>query len=382
MKSNYKLLIIGDIYSVYMTAFVKYLKAENSDARVDFISLKHSEKPVEKEALQCIDRLCTVPFKSRNRLVEIGRRIFGFAACFKKFVKGQKYDAVNIQMPKYNYISIVGVLEKITDNVVITPWGSDVHLIGSVKKAMIRPLYKKAKYVTGVKGIRFTERLKSTYSVKDEDIVDLKLGSELIDYFYERKDAVGSDEAKKRLDLTGRYVITCGHNARYTQQHLKIIDAVAKVKDRLPDNLTLLFPMTYGREKDYVKKIKDRIDELRLPAVFYESYLDNEQLFLLRQATDLFIHVQTIDAHSASVMEHIILDKKIINGAWVSYPDLEQFGTMPYRKVETVEALPEAIVQAYRAKEPVHDPALIEYVRTFGWKYQAKKWNEFLASIS
>lgn len=82
-------------------------------------------------------------------------------------------------------------------------------------------------------------------------------------------------------------MITCGYNAFEQQRHETMIKAICAIKHELPENLTLLFPLTYGssietKKKNYVEQIKQWCKESDLNAVFYEEYLSVSELFFFK----------------------------------------------------------------------------------------------------
>ena len=103
-------------------------------------------------------------------------------------------------------------------------------------------------------------------------------------------------------------------------------------------------------------------------------------LFLLRQATDMFIHIQPTDASSASLQEYILCEKKIINGSWLQYPQLEKNGLKPYFEVEKLENLGQAIVDAYRSEPIKIDTELFKFFEKQQWKVVIKNWDHLFSS--
>ena len=126
---------------------------------------------------------------------------------------------------------------------------------------------------------------------------------------------------------------------------------MAKIKDQLPDALTLLFPFTYGGTPEYRNCVKKACEDAGVKALFFENFLELPDLFRLRQATNMFIHVQTTDANSTSFGEYLLCGKKIINGSWLKYDELEFDGNVPYYVVQEIDKLDETIMRAYHAEE-------------------------------
>jgi hypothetical protein len=153
-----------------------------------------------------------------------------------------------------------------------------------------------------------------------------------------------------------------------SHRHEAIIDAVNSIKDQLPDNLTLLFPFTYGwGTQEYVQSIKDKCASLGIKAVFVEEYLNMEDLYTLRMATDMFVHVQTTDAGASCVMQYILCHKKIVHGSWMKYVDLERFNPLFYYPVNNLEELGSVILEAYRSAGIDIPEGVIHAIMDRGW---------------
>lgn len=382
MKRNYSLLIIGNIYDNHLIRFVKYLKKENSGIKIDIVSVKQDKKNVQ-EIISIVNSVFFLPAMRCNKIPAIRTLLFltSYVFTFRSIINNKKYDIVNIHFPTYEQVFIIPYLKKITTNIVLTPWGSDVYRVGRTKRFLLKFLYGVATYVTGLKN-RFRRDFSNIFNVPEEKIITLSLGSESIEYFAVKKEYISMNVAKTKLGLDGKYVITCGYNAAKAQQHVKIIKAINEIRDKLPLNFVLLFPFTYPKDINYINEIKQMIDDLHLNAVYFEEYLDLDSLFYMRQATDMFVHIQTTDANNGSLKEYVLLNKTIVNGSWLKYDDLDSFPVKPYVLVNKLEDLSAAILYAYQAELPDVDPELVEELKQIGASFLAKKWNNFFSSIS
>ena len=166
-----------------------------------------------------------------------------------------------------------------------------------------------------------------------------------------------------------------------------MIKTIAAIKHQLPDNLTLLFPVTYGcsygtRKKEYVEQIKQWCKESELDAVFYEDYLSVADLFYLRQGTDMFVHIQTTDAGNSSLQEYILCGKKVIHGAWIHYPFFENHEPLCYFPVASLDDLGDAILKAYHSGAIKTPDKVIDYIRNQGWRARMKLWDDFFCSLT
>ena len=103
-------------------------------------------------------------------------------------------------------------------------------------------------------------------------------------------------------------------------------------------------------------------------------------LYLLRQSTDLFIHIQTTDANCATVREYLLCRKKVINGSWLCYDDLERYG-LPYFNVDSEENLPMCILCAYKSEPIFIDERVINGIKEKGCIHQMSLFNKIFVSL-
>lgn len=384
MKENYSVLLIGQFYDNHNIRFVRSLKRENPKVQIDCFSPSLVEEEIPADYLECYRNYEIVDFSSYFRYVPILKRIeiiHNWHKYFRSFSQGKHYDIVNIHYPRSAYYYILPEIRKMTDNLVLSPWGSDVYRINNKQRKQLQKIYNAADYVTG-RGDRFTKDFMTIFHIPQDKFVFAGMGSETIDYIVEHKNEIDTNEAKRRLGIEDYYTISCGYNATPAQQHLKIVEAISHIKEQLPQKLILLFPVTYPKNIEYLSQVKKAVEENDIQAIFYDKYLDLETLFVVRQATDMFIHVQTTDANNASLKEYLLCEKNCINGAWLKYPDVESHNYKPYHSVSSIDSLDAAILKAFSEGAPEIKDSVLECIRSMGCKSAAKVRNEFFMSIS
>lgn len=305
---------------------------------------------------------------------------------FSHFSKGKRYDIVNIQFPQKYMSYAYKYLRRMSKNIVVTPWGSDVLRKNEQQLKILGRLYRNADYIATEIHTPLGKKIIDEFQVDPQKMVGNFFGSDIVDFALKNGASISQEDAKERFGLTGKYVITCGYNRRAAQRHKNIIRAINEIKDRLPDNYILLFPMTYTysnpqRQPKYLEECRQECEEKGIPAVFVTDYLSDEDVYKLRKATDMFIHVQTTDASSGSVQEYILCDKKIVHGSWIKYEMLESFKPLFYFPVDKIENLGEVIANAYESPKIEIPQGVFDYVKKSGWDHKATLMNEFFMSI-
>lgn len=389
-KQDYSILIVGILcHPSHIVRFIRNLKHVNPSARISLLT-NREPSVYPKEVHECLDEFLKWRISDRlRRLPFVNQQInrFSFSLQIRQLVKTRRYDIVDIHYPQPFLSFLMRQLRKMTTSIVITPWGSDVlRLEGKRNRKLLAKVFHKADYITvGAQG-DIGERLINEMKVDKHKLHPLVWGSETIDYINEHIQKVSTEDAKKKLGLDNRYVITCGYNAFEEQRHELMISAIREIKSQLPPNLVLLFPVTYGysygtRKQEYVERLKRLCRELGLDAVFYEDYLSVSDLFYLRQGTDMFIHIQTTDGGNSSLQEYVLCGKKVVHGSWIHYEYLEKYAPLFYFPVDDLSHLDLAILNAYRSESINTPKEVLAFIRNRGWKAKMRHWNDFFTSI-
>lgn len=313
------------------------------------------------------------------------RYIFFYYHLIALGLKG-KFDIVDIHFANSGVKFYMRLFKMISKNIVISPWGSDVLRVEGEKNIKeLAKIYSYARYVTTGKDTQSGKRLISTFNVSPEKLVKLGWGGEFFDYIEKNSNHMTTEDAKERFGLKGRYVITCGYNTQKEQRHEDIINAIYKVKDQLPQNLTLLFPFTYGRSPiadSYIGTLEEKCKELKIDYMAVKDHLDLPDLHKLRMATDIFVHVQTSDAGSRCVAEYILCNKKVVHGAWMKYSYLEGHKLSNFFLVEKMEQLSDCILNAYQADVEDLSQEVRNVLMERSWNHKMTLWNSFFESLT
>lgn len=300
-----------------------------------------------------------------------------FKISLREFVKNCKnqnvlYDVCQIHFLNFMYADVISDLRTIAKKIVLTPWGSDVLRARPFMLKGLRKLVRLSDVVTAQRGSRFEQDVKRILDVPQNKLYDLDFGVKAIDEILAHP-TITVETAKEVLGITGNYAIVIGYNASFGHNHLKVIEQIATIKNRLPSNYLLVLPLTYGGNPEYKAKIKKCLDTYRLNHLILDKYMSNLDVVNLRMATDLFIHAQTSDANSGTIAEYLLCQKKIINPVWITYPHYEAYGS-PFYLFSDFEELPEVIISAIQDSSLRVSPLLKESIRRCGWGEQSKEW--------
>ena len=385
-NKKYSLLVIAlYCYSGHVKAVINHLKAKNPLVDLTLLTEKPDEfrNNLADKSVKIVSYDVKMP-NIKNRRIRAWVIKYRQNKFFSQFSKNRKYDIVNVHFPKRYLTYAYKYIRRMSDNFVITPWGSDVLRQNEEALQQLQELYNKADYIATSSKTPLGRMIIERFCIESEKLVGNFFGSDIVDFAIEEGDCITIEDAKCRFGLEGRYVITCGYNRKVPQRHKVIIDAICQVRNQLPNNLTLLFPMTYANPRtdyDYVQEIKRICEDKGLPSIFVTDFLSVKDTFMLRKATDMFIHIQTTDASSASVQEYILCNKRIVHGSWIKYEELEAFKPLFYYPVNNIEELSKVILVAYNSDGINIPNGVIEYIKSRGWKSTTTQLNNFFMSI-
>ena len=295
---------------------------------------------------------------------------------FRPLFHSSKFDIINIHYVLPELCSVN--FKKHTKCLVITPWGSDVLRRSWLELLLLKKVFDSCDYIT-VPQPRFRDEIKLKLGQPDSKFLSFGMGTDVVDYLIENQN-YKKNQAKEDLGLRDKFIVVCGYNAHPEQNHIQIIDALSKIKKELPDNTILLFPMTYGAPQAYKNTVNEYVKNKGFECVFFEKFLEKEELLAIRKGADVFIHAQKTDNNSGSLAEHLLCGTKVVNAAWLKYPQYESLGT-PYYVFNSFEELPEVVLKAIHNTESLISPAIVECIKGISWSFMSKQWQDFVGNV-
>lgn len=382
---KYSILIVAiDCHFSHMTRFVCNLKQENPEVEMHYFTNK-DRNDLPCGVVENVAEVICQEKKKRSGIMGQIENLFLLRKQFKKMARNRCYDVVDIHYPKYYIALIMPYLRRLSNKIVVTPWGSDILRVEGVKlKVLMKGVINKCDFITTLEDGNIWRRLISLSPNCNKKLRSVAWGSETIDYITHHISETNTEAAKGHFGLSGKYVITCAYNAFPAQNHEKIIDAIVQIRRQLPNNLILLFPVSYGSydKEEYVAKLKMRCQKEQLDALFVEDYLSVEDVFYLRMATDIFVHVQNTDAGCASLQEYVLCNKKVVHGNWIHYPMFEQYSPLSYFPATDFSSLGKVILDAYHSDGINIAQVVIDNIQHNGWEVRRKEWNDFFYSLT
>lgn len=382
---DYSILIIAiECLYTHVSRFVRNLKLENPNAVIHLLT-NYEESVIPPDVLSNVDRIFYCSLTSGPGPLDKLAKIYKIRKPLRELSKNCKYDIINIHFPHYYMAGTIHYLRRMSRTIVVSPWGSDILRVEGIRQRLLfGGVLKKCDVITTELEGNIGKKILSILPGSRSKFYPQAWGSETIDYICKHFDAGDTTRAKSHFGITDKYVITCGYNAIRAQNHVQIIDSISQIRNDLPKNLLLLFPFSYGADykKHYLEELQMKCKKENLDALFIEEYLTVSEVYLLRMATDMFVHAQKTDAGCASLQEYVLCNKKIVHGGWIKYPLLEAFSPLCYHVAPDISSLGKVILGAYRSEPIVFSKDVINYIKSNGWEGRRKDWNDMFVKIA
>lgn len=376
-----RLLIIGNALSPYTIYFAKYLKGYDAGITLDIIHTNTMNNSVFPEEFH--DLFYTVfRYKTQRGILSKIPKVRAVVFWLQKKLlirrvnrKLKNYDVICLHALTPINIQVFRFLRPGLQLVVGAIWGSDFYKRGGYESDVFNMMDSCDRII--VPNPKMQEDIISAHSVAESKFRHCIFGAQPLEEL-NKLIAVDPIVAKKRLFQCANYfVITCGYNGHSNQQHLDIINSFGAIKSQLPQNLLLVFPMTYGGESSYKERVKHQLESLGLNYTILENYLSEEDNASLRISTDLFIQVQKTDALSGSMREHLYAQNLVLTGAWLPYETLKNDGVY-FEEINDMSSLSEKIAYILSnfstLKVRVKTCNTINKFEKFRWPICIKDW--------
>lgn len=302
-----KCLIICHFYSVFVKDFISNMKKYKC---VEFDVLTMDLSYIKDKESNLINNVYI--YSTINEIVDKLNRV-------------QRYDVTHIHFLEPFYSSVWQNIKEKSKKLIVSVWGSDYYRMSDENRKIQKYVLDNSDFITMANEStikEFEEFYKFKYSSK---LKVCRFGLTPLEYI---NLYVNEDFAKIRMELgipVESLVVTCGYNASPAQNHLEIIDSIIKVKDRLPNNLFLIFPMTYG-DDNYRNNVINEIRKIGFKYKVLDKFLSNEDVAKLRIISDIMVQVQTTDQLSGSMQEYLYCNNIVITGEWLPYDVFDHQG--------------------------------------------------------
>ena len=317
-----KIIVLGNINSIWIKQFVEYvLIPKNYEVYLD---KGHSEKITYESFYESIGVHIIGGYKLNTTIMNIPivnslylrykkkNSLLGYRGLFDGIFV---FFSVPIEIECALYLN--------TNNIPIVSAfiGSDI-LKANKKQIVLLNQLLKNQYLNAVcTSAAPYDRFKACFPWKNADVIRFSIPTfSYIDNIIDiREESIEKTRSHKRN-------VCIGYNARKEQQHIKVIEALAKLPQEIKQTLVLVLPMTYLVDEDYIKVVEESLMDSGLEYHIIRNYMDSEAMAKLWLSIDIYINAQKTDALSASMLEALYAGAIVISGGWLKYKELDEYG--------------------------------------------------------
>ena len=354
-----KVLLIYSYYSVYTKQLIENISKRYSDIEFSLItSVKENQDKIDSRLLKHI-----YYFQTKDDIKTILEQL-------------PVYDVMQILWIERRWSYFYELIRSKTRHLNLNVGGSEFYRAGKAERDFKRNLIACADKVTAE-----TEATVQEFQEYYKDEVKNKMGLlpfgiEVLDFIYSNKNRdINVFKRKYHIPLN-KIVVTCGHNANESHQHMDMIDALCNMTDVEKRKIVCVFPMTYNGEKSYVEKVRTRLDETNLDYVILTEFMDFQSMAEYALISDIMIHVQTTDQLSSTMLEEMYAGSIVIAGSWLPYRSLHEMGIY-FLDVDTIPdvtaVLEDVVMNMESHKEKCAGNSEIVWQHS-SWDVLAPKW--------
>jgi hypothetical protein len=294
--------------------------------------------------------------------------------CIQK--KG-KYDIVQINYLRTEYLIIPTLISKMGSRLFIFLYGSDVNKKSFTKKHFSK-IFKYAHQVI-VCNYKLINSIPKKNLLKHDILNKTKVLFLPMEHFslYTIKEIQDKEESKKRLQLPEKKsIIIVGVSGIENEQHELIIEQLKKLENL--ENYFFIFPMSnrLGANSGRIKDIKNQIEQKLISdnTLVIPDYISFEKMAEFRMASDILLNFRKIDQLTAAMIESNLAFCQVITASWLPYEDYIK--QMNISVVYTFEEINKTIV--YISNDPQLNQKLIHNKKEAERKYKIDVINDWL----
>lgn len=369
-----KSLVIGDINDTYLLEFCAEVMENRDDVKYDVLSITKDTSFFEKNF-----HVIYPHYSSKTNL--FGKRIGSMLTLVSAYSVCRNYDEIIVLYVDRMSFAIRLFAQR-NAKVVLCYYGSD--LLRASKKALfiLKGLVRKAATVV-VENEHMKSSFSKIYGKKNEKKVRLA--------------HYGTNNAKMMLDCCSKndkvqhknefginenkLSVLIGYNGHREQNHLAVISCLSNLPNEIKSAMFLVIHCGYGTESSYLNEIEEELSNCGIEYNVNTEFMVGERLLNFRFSIDVMIHWQTTDCMSASMVESMEAGSIVVNGGWLSYPDIEKFGgyyESAENEAELCNLMEKITLQYDKYKE--HTAKNIGILNILRWNYD--EWEAALNDIN
>lgn len=322
-----KILIVTHTSNdIFIYNFLKWLTWSRPDWDVEVFEFYSNVK--QSYDVKQFAAVTTVPL-STNKLLRFQLPKF-FSPFYiyyhlKRFLNNKYYDIIQchwIIAP----VVISSFMKHYCDRLYLTFWGGELN---RTKSNFCRIFHSKQLYLLYLNRLLkvsdgiinsdlWNKSILEKYPFLKNKLYVAEFGSTPLEALYELMGKETKAESKKKMGIeNNKLTVLIGYSGKQLHQHIPIIIELAK-NVRLKKQIHLMVPMTRDASHKYINEVKRQLDESGYSYTLLSgSFLSDEDVARLRNATDITLQLSIFDGYSRSIVECLCAKSYLIYGEWL-----------------------------------------------------------------
>lgn len=329
------IVILGDADSIYIKDFIQHVLVKKED-HIYLVT------PNDSHFSEFYEKNNIIRFKYEYEMgSRINRNRVNKILVEKILETIGQIDVIHVHYFHRKMIRICWKLWVRSKKRIITFWGSDLLRVHWLRLRIYKPILRQADYINvmseemlHVFGEIYGKRLANRVNILD-------FGNPMYETISDVAEHMSKDECKDYWEIErGKIVVPVGYNSKQEQQHILLINELAKLPEEYKKRITIVLHFGYGQKScDYLETLKRTMNDNCMEYVVIERFLDKNEIAILRLAADIFLYGQTTDALAGSVLEYLYAGTVLVKPKWLQYSALDRIG-VSYIQYDNFKEIP------------------------------------------
>lgn len=372
------LLIVGNSNDVFISNMAKWLK-KSMNVEIDVFCWENNNK--QKVDTSWYDSVTASKYTLSLGGLTSFYTPFQQALELKGFLKDKHYDIIHCHWITAPLVLCTEAVKKHCENLFCTFWGREFALMkicGS--NIMFRRYLKKFLDVVDydVNSKSFQKIILPLFPTLKGKMRIGNLGAAATDCIKKIIDCDRIDESKQYYGLPlDKLIVQVGYSGKKLHQYIPIIKEIVQ-QHISTEKIHLLAPMTRGASDSYCDEVEYALrDSGYTFTQLRNRFLTDEEVGMLRCATDITLQLSSTDGFSRSIVEAFCAKSLVIYGSWLNYNDHLKAGGY---KALCAESIHEAIttlnnvVNNYNNFQDMRNRNSINALRISTWADCIQDW--------
>lgn len=379
------MLIIGNASAFFTIEFIKNA-IDLSKLSVDVVNIENSNVEMTKQQIEFYksNDICVYDYRVLiSRRHHFSKLLYSRIKNSLKMYIVRKYDIVNLHYITEEAVAVSLYAGKKT-KIISTVYGSDVLRANSLKKKVLKYVFKKSSYITAATDY-LKEYILNHYGKKlNEKIYKVDFGNTNIEYV---KQVVSFENQNDNKSLFGfpldKVIIFVGYNGNPAHRHIDILHTFEKLPKDIISKIYVVFHCSYALGDEYKNTLEYELNESVIEGRIVTDFLSGLDLIRFRNCGDIMLNLQATDVLSGSMLEYLAVGSVVIKGDWLHYPELDSKGAY-ILSIDSFESLNNTvidIVMNYNSYRNRTDKNFDIVYSLISWEYQRPRWNKLLSMV-